>query len=149
MRRIGICWHGAAGTPVEYKRPTDFGFWHPLLDTEGVEWQCLQFGERPDLRMQPCPSGDILDTMNRISGLDLVITADTSIAHLAASMGIQTWMLLYRPAEWRWELNGDTTAWYPSMRIFRQERRGEWGPVFDRLAKELRAVVASGVEYAA
>lgn len=81
---------------------------------------------------------DFLETAAMIANCDLVITSDTSVAHLAGGMGRPTWLLLKKIPEWRWGLEGDTTFWYPSMRLFRQVERGNWDEVLQRVARELR-----------
>ena len=81
---------------------------------------------------------DFLETAAIITNCDLVITSDTSVAHLAGGMGKTTWLLLKKVPEWRWGLEGDTTFWYPSMRLFRQEVRGDWDEVMERVAEELQ-----------
>jgi hypothetical protein len=81
---------------------------------------------------------DWRDTADIIAGLDLVITVDTAVAHLAASLGIETWMLSRRDACWRWGLHGESTSWYPTMRIFRQPRLLDWDSVIRRVVEELR-----------
>ena len=81
---------------------------------------------------------DFLETAAIIANCDLVITSDTSVAHLAGGMGKTTWLLLKKVPEWRWGLEGDTTFWYPSMRLFRQTERGNWGEVMEKVADELQ-----------
>ena len=80
---------------------------------------------------------DYLETTAIIANCDLVITSDTSVAHLAGGMGKATWLLLKKVPEWRWGLDGDTTFWYPSMRLFRQRDRGNWDEVMYRVLVEL------------
>jgi hypothetical protein len=77
------------------------------------------------------------DTAALIENLDLVITVDTAVAHLAASLGKPTWMLSRKGGCWRWGVEGESTFWYPSMRIFRQETMNDWGLVINRVAGEL------------
>ena len=77
------------------------------------------------------------DTAAAVSSLDLVITVDTSIAHLAGSMGVPTWLMLSHDPDWRWGLHGDGTIWYPSIRIFRQERLMDWGNVIEEMMEAL------------
>ena len=79
----------------------------------------------------------LLDVAAVMEGLDLVISCDTSIAHLAGALGVPVWTALRYASDWRWMLGGDDSPWYPSMRLFRQERRDEWGPVFERMAAGL------------
>ena len=81
---------------------------------------------------------DFLETAAIIANCDLVITSDTSVAHLAGGMGKTTWLLLKKVPEWRWGLEGDTTFWYPSMRLFRQKERGNWNEVMERVAQALQ-----------
>ena len=81
---------------------------------------------------------DFLETAAIITNCDLVITSDTSVAHLAGGMGKTTWLLLHKVPEWRWGLEGDTTFWYPSMRLFRQTERGNWDEVMERVAEALQ-----------
>ena len=81
---------------------------------------------------------DFLETAAIIANCDLVITSDTSVAHLAGGMGKTTWLLLHKVPDWRWGLEGDTTFWYPSMRLFRQKERGNWNEVMRRVAEALQ-----------
>ena len=81
---------------------------------------------------------DFLETTAIIANCDLVITSDTSVAHLAGGMGKTTWLLLHKVPEWRWGLEGDTSFWYPSMRLFRQSERGNWDQVMELVAEELQ-----------
>lgn len=82
---------------------------------------------------------DFLETAAIIANCDLVITSDTAVAHLAGGMGKSTWLLLKKVPEWRWGLEGDSTFWYPSMRLFRQQEAGQWPPLLERVALELRS----------
>jgi tetratricopeptide (TPR) repeat protein len=81
---------------------------------------------------------DFLDTAAIIANCDLVITSDTAVAHLSAGMGMPTWLLLCKIPDWRWGLEGESTFWYPSMRIFRQKESGSWGQVMQEVLVELR-----------
>ena len=87
---------------------------------------------------------DFLETAAIITNCNLVITSDTSVAHLAGGMGKQTWLLLKKVPEWRWGLEGEKTMWYPSMRIFRQRERGNWDEVMERVALELDKLIKTG-----
>jgi ADP-heptose:LPS heptosyltransferase len=78
-----------------------------------------------------------------VAGMDLVVCVDTSIAHLAAAMGKPVFMLHSLSGDVRWRKSGDSTAWYPSMRIFRQTRFMEWADVLDRVASEIATLAAS------
>ncbi len=81
---------------------------------------------------------DFLDTAAIIANCDLVITSDTAVAHLAGGMGKTTWLLLHKVPDWRWGLEGNTTFWYPSMRLFRQRERGDWDEVLQRVNEALK-----------
>ena len=81
---------------------------------------------------------DFLETAAIIANCDLVITSDTSVAHLAGGMGKTAWLLLKKIPDWRWGLEGERTFWYPSIRLFRQKEHGNWDEVMTRLAKELK-----------
>ena len=87
---------------------------------------------------------DFLETAAIIANCDLVITSDTSVAHLAGGMGKTTWLLLHKVPEWRWGLEGDTSFWYPSMRLFRQRERGNWNEVMERVAEALQEHFGDG-----
>jgi hypothetical protein len=82
------------------------------------------------------------DTVAVMGHLDLIVTCDTSIAHVAGATGRPTWIALKRVPEWRWGLEGSTTPWYPAARLFRQKSRGDWEGVFDEMAAELTELLA-------
>jgi ADP-heptose:LPS heptosyltransferase len=84
-----------------------------------------------------------LDTASVMESLDLIITCDTSIAHLAGALGRPTWIALKHAPDWRWMLDRNDSPWYPSVRLFRQKHRGQWDEVFDRMLGELRETVAA------
>ena len=86
-------------------------------------------------------AGAFMDTATLMKSLDLVVSADTATAHLAGALGVPVWVGLRFAADWRWLLNRDTTPWYPSMRLFRQDQPGAWDGVFTRMALELRSIV--------
>ena len=87
---------------------------------------------------------DFLETAAIIANCDLIITSDTSVAHLAGGMGKTTWLLLKKVPDWRWGLDGETTFWYPSMRLFRQKERGNWDEVMQRVAEALQQDLGGG-----
>jgi len=80
---------------------------------------------------------DFLEIAAIILNCDLVITSDTSVAHLAGGLGIKTWLLLKKIPEWRWGLEGEKTFWYPSMRLFRQSKQDNWHELMSRVSLEL------------
>jgi hypothetical protein len=80
---------------------------------------------------------DMADTAGLVANLDLVIAVDTAVAHLAGTMGKRVWVMLPKAADWRWMLEREDSPWYPTMRLFRQERIGDWEGVVRRLGKEI------------
>ena len=119
----------------------------PLAGISGVRLVSLQKGPgREQLseladRMEVLDLADELvdfaDTAALMSNLDLVITVDTAVAHLAGAMGLPVWVVLPLFPDWRWLLDRDDSPWYPSMRLFRQTAWGEWEGVFKRLTDAL------------
>lgn len=85
-------------------------------------------------------AGSFMDTAAVMKSLDLVITCDTSLAHLAGALGVPVWLALDFGADWRWLLDRDDSPWYPTMRLFRQTAPGDWGGVFQKIKKALRAL---------
>ena len=81
---------------------------------------------------------DFSDTASLCKALDLVITVDTSVAHLAGTLGVLTWILLPMVPDWRWGLSGDSSPWYPTVKLFRQSKAKDWNEVFDSIGIELR-----------
>jgi hypothetical protein len=122
----------------------------PLLDRSGVTWFSLQLGKGPSELSASRFAGRMHDlspmladfsaTAAVLMELDLLISVDTAAAHLAGALGRPVWMLL--PAiggDWRWGITGETTAWYPSARLFRQQRAGDWAPTMHDVAAALAA----------
>lgn len=81
---------------------------------------------------------DVVSLARRIQRLDLVLSVDTMVAHLAASLGSQTWIMLHSECDWRWPAAGERTIWYPSARLFRQRTAGDWKPVVQEIGSALR-----------
>ena len=82
--------------------------------------------------------GAFLDTAAVLHNLDLVVTVDTAAAHLAGALGVPVWLALAQISDWRWQVGREDTPWYPSLRLFRQPRRGCWDEVLAHLAAHLR-----------
>jgi ADP-heptose:LPS heptosyltransferase len=78
-----------------------------------------------------------MDTVAVMRCLDLVVTSDTAIAHVAGALGVPTWLALSNHPDWRWFKEIDYSPWYPSMRLFRQRQQGDWAGVFARIAEQL------------
>lgn len=153
--KIGICWNGNSNysTPMlraivahksiqlnEFEIIATIPGVHifNLQKVTGLEqldscsFNLISFDESFDVA-----HGRFMDTAAVMKNLDLVITVDTSTAHLAGGLGIPVWVLLPKPADWRWLLDCEDTPWYPNMRLFRQNEPDNWAEVFKRVAKEL------------
>jgi ADP-heptose:LPS heptosyltransferase len=131
----------------------------PLLDAGGASFVSLQKGEDAgeldaaqwsilDL-MDEC--GDLLDTAALIEQLDLVVSIDTSVAHLAGALGKPVWLLTRGESAWQWMLERDDSPWYPTMRIFRQPQGGNWHDVMANVTAIFKTTfgAAAAGEYAA
>ncbi len=148
--KIGIAWQGNADYKANRYRSIALAEFTPVAAQPGVRLYSLQQGfgaeqldgvswESAVTRAGPdCDAdGAFLDTAAIIKNLDLVITSDTSIAHLAGGLGVETWLALAHIPDWRWGLTGDATPWYPWMHLFRQQTPGDWGGVFAHISVEL------------
>jgi len=100
-------------------------------------WGLLDLGSRLDEA-----SGAFMDTAAVMMNLDLVISSDNAVPHLAGALGVPVWLALPLGPDWRWLLEREDSPWYPTMRLFRQTRCGQWEDVFDRMAEELKKVVS-------
>ncbi len=150
--KIGICWQGKKGK-VDVGRSFPLKELFNIATIPDVRLISLQKNEGTE-QLTNLPEGmkvetlgadfdsgphGFLDTAAVMESLDLIITSDTSIAHLAGALGRPTWVALKQVPDWRWLLEGNNSSWYPTLRLFRQKIRGEWKPVFDEMQKELRA----------
>lgn len=154
--RIGLAWAGNPRYKTDGQRSMHLKALRPLLgcgqvDRGQVNWISLQKGDAvqqlAELRATLAPGIDLQDgcscdrdlaeTAALMATLDLVITTDTSIAHLAGAMGLPVWILLPHLADWRWMQQIETTPWYPTARLFRQTTPGDWDAVLERVAQEL------------
>jgi tetratricopeptide (TPR) repeat protein len=140
-RKVGLVWAGSPGHINDSNRSLDPARLAPLLAVPGVRFYSLQLGRSGRL-----PSGvadlapelhDFADTAAALDALDLLITVDTSAAHLAGALGRPVWTLLPFAPDWRWLERRDDAPWYPTMRLFRQSARGDWQGVIARVADAL------------
>ncbi len=148
--RIGLAWAGNPGYRADAQRSTHLRTLLPLLRGANANWISLQKGEAaeqlatlpPDVQIADGSSRDrdLAETAALVATLELVITTDTCIAHLAGAMGKPVWILLPHLADWRWMQQIDTTPWYPTARLFRQSASGDWRGVIDRVIAELNAL---------
>ena len=148
--RVGLVWAGARYAGEDFNRSAALNDFAALAAVSGVTFYSLQKGEEAQQAAQP-PAGlrlvdwsaeldDFADTAALIENLDLVISVDTSVVHLAGALGKPTWTLLPQVPEWRWLLERSDSPWYPGMRLFRQSRPGDWAGVVRQVAAELQAV---------
>jgi tetratricopeptide (TPR) repeat protein len=143
--RVGLVWAGSSGTTHDLDRSCpDVSLLAPLLTVRGSQWISLQVGARAAeadvLGILPTPAlSDFADTASLLRQLDLVVTVDTAVAHLAGSLGLPTWIMIPTVPEYRWPLRGDSTHWYPSARLFRRRRSTDWTEMVERIRAELEA----------
>ena len=156
--RVGLNWQGNSQTETQpWLRGRSFALREaaPLARVPGVSLVSLQKGEGSDQRdhvdfkaklaqlTDPLDMGadEFADTAALVKSLDLIITSDTAMAHLAGALGAPVWVVLQFEADWRWFIERDDSPWYPTMRLFRQRRPGDWAEVFERVAQALRTQV--------
>jgi hypothetical protein len=143
--RVGLAWAGNPSHKRDRVRSIPLAACAPWSEMFGVAWTSLQVGPAAnDATVAPFPLArfdtrirDLADTAALIVQLDLVIAVDTAVAHLAGALGKPVWLLLPQRPDWRWPWAGETTHWYPSMRIFRA-RDASWTGVVDGVAASLR-----------
>ncbi|HEY2411231.1 MAG TPA: tetratricopeptide repeat protein [Pirellulaceae bacterium] len=161
--RIGINWHGRAGTHTSRRRDIPLNLYQLLAQIPGVRFISIQKGagqneladasrysaaarhqaEIADLGDFDTTHGAFMDTAAIMNNLDLIITSDTSIAHLAGALGLPTWTILPFAPDWRWLLRRSDTPWYPTMRLFRQKSLGDWEGAFSEIQNALRQLLSS------
>lgn len=135
--RIGVCWKGSTAHPNDRVRSMPFPALAPLLELSRFRWQSLQLDDPTYGLMEPLEVKNFLDSARAIARCELVVTVDTSVAHLAGTLGVPTWLLVPFSAEWRWLQDREDSPWYPSMRIWRQERAGDWSGLAAQVAHAL------------
>ena len=145
--KIGIVWAGIAGHTNDRHRSMSLATLAPLLEVSGAHFVSLQLAPRaaelresafaekvtdlaPDLM-------DFADTAAGLSQLDLLISVDTAVAHLAGALGLPAWVLLPFNADWRWLRDRDDSPWYPTLRLYRQDASFAWAPVIERVRGDL------------
>jgi len=151
--KIGVSWRGGRTPGDQWRRAIDPQALGRLGASSGAEqavWVCCQYDSREDERARfaaegstlhhwdsPDPLVDLDGFASLVSALDLMITADNSTAHLAAALGVPTWILLPYCCDWRWGREGSTTPWYRSARLFRQSEAGDWSGVLEQVGQAL------------
>ena len=149
--KIGVAWAGNPTHQDDRNRSLPIERLLPLFKVPGLRWFGLQVGERAG-DIGRLPGGaitdlsrhltDLAETAAALANLDLVIAVDTSVAHLTGALGRPAWVLLPFSPDWRWMLGRDDSPWYPSLRLFRQERRGDWDAVVERVKGALARQVS-------
>ena len=142
--RVGLCWRGSQHLP---ERSLAVGDLDPLLTADNVELHAVQtdipetdralLQAHPRLMLHDLTLTDFAETAALLSLMDLVVTIDTAVAHLAGALARPTWIMLRRSPDWRWLLGRDDSPWYPTVRLFRQDRRGGWPSVVTAVRSEL------------
>jgi Flp pilus assembly protein TadD len=154
--KIGVAWQGNPDPEADRARSMPLLALAPLAEVGGVRLISLQkgVGEEqlsllpPSMRVETLGADfdagpdAFADTAAAMTSLDLIVTCDTSIAHLAGALAAPVWVALKSDAEWRWLTGRADSPWYPTMRLFRQSRRGDWRGVFDAMALEVAALAA-------
>jgi tetratricopeptide (TPR) repeat protein/ADP-heptose:LPS heptosyltransferase len=155
--KIGVSWR-AGGKPLERrKRSVPIEMWAPLFGIGGVHFINLQYGDAIDdaaevkdrfgITLHDWEQGDPLVDMDhfaaKVAALDLVISVGNATVHVAGAVGTPAWSLLPMVPSWRWMVEGDTSPWYSSVRLFRQPSRNDWAPVFDQISRMVRDLTRS------
>ena len=150
---IGVCWAGMrrdaspALASIDFRRSMNLDQFSSMAKISGISWVSLQLGG-PREQVKKPPAGmhigdwgdylyDFFDTAALIAALDLVITVDTSVAHMAGALGKPVWVLSRYDSCWRWLMNRDDSPWYPSMRLFTQDKPHDWSQPLAHMEQKL------------
>jgi hypothetical protein len=147
--KVGLVWAGRPTHQDDRRRSLDLRALAPIMALPGLTYVSLQKGASEAEALGwagPAPlflAGPYLrhfaDTAALLAHLDLVISVDTAVVHLAGALGVPSWVVLARPNDWRWGDEGEDSAWYPSVRLFRQARPRDWAEVVERVRTALEA----------
>jgi hypothetical protein len=147
-RRVGFVWKGSPNTANDRFRSIRLHALGPLFELPSITWFSVQKDDTEAERKSLTDNFDVhtlgpmiedfTDTLAILETLDLVITVDSSVAHLAGAAGLPVWVLLPSYSEWRWLADRTDSPWYPSMRLFRQRQLGQWDPVIEEVRDALR-----------
>jgi len=152
--RVGLAWSGRPTHPNNLRRSIRMSVLAPILAVQGVDFFGLQkpmpeedrafAASHPHFIDLAQELGDFAETGAVMQNLDLVIAVDTAVVHLAGALGREAWVLVPEPADWRWLLNRTDSPWYPTLRLFRQDRPTEWALVVVEIARNLESRVGAG-----
>lgn len=144
LLKVGLVWQGNSKHTLDAFRSIPFDILRPILETEGIRFYALQPEKlnyeflATNLVDTSAHIADFADTASLLKHLDLVISVDTSVAHLAGALGVPVWILLPEcRTDWRWLRNRNDSPWYPSARLFRQSNPGDWSSILLVLKEEL------------
>jgi hypothetical protein len=148
QKRIGLVWAGSADHKGDATRSINLPMLAPLLNVPGLQFFSFQRDLRegdaewldgPGHRITQLGADfqDFGDTAASLSAIDLLITVDTSVCHLAGALGRPVWLLLPASPEWRWAPDTEYSSWYPSVRLMRQDKIGDWTTLMTRVAAGL------------
>ncbi len=151
--RVGLVWGATTRQFEDSDRSIALSMFEPILAAANTHFYSLQFGmQARELQSGKTPITDLsteiadfAETAALISHLDLVITVDTSVAHVAGALGKPTWVLLPFSSDWRWLVGRDDSPWYPAVRLFRQPRPGDWETVLSRMRHEVVRLTRKGL----
>jgi len=144
--RVGVVWAGRPDHARDRERSIAFAQLSELFAIRDVDWISVQQGPAASaavgssIRVPPGELRDFHETAALVHNLDLLITVDTAVAHLAGAMGKPVWILLPYIPDWRWLLDRSDSPWYPSVRLFRQRADGGWPGVMREVDVQLRAL---------
>jgi len=151
LEHVHLRWAGQPASKFASKRLARLEYFVPLTKIEGIQLYGLQKGNAADQAKTSSGSVNLINLCEEstdfsevaaaMENLDLIISVDTALAHLAGAMGKPVWVLIPLVPDWRWMLAREDSPWYPTMRLFRQTKKNEWGDVFQRVTEELHALV--------
>jgi tetratricopeptide (TPR) repeat protein len=154
--KTGIAWQGNPKHPADRYRSVSLASFEALARVPGVRLVSLQKGPGADqlsslagrfpvldLNDGLDTTGAFIDTAAVMKSLDLIVTVDSALAHLAGTLGVPVWVALPVAPDWRWLMERSDSPWYPTMRLFRQSRLGDWQEVFERIAADVGALIES------
>ncbi len=151
--RVGISWSGNPEAAANRNRACTLADLRPLLSVPGVVFYSVQKGppareltglaDNPGIENLDPELTDFAESAALLCNLDLLISTDTAVVHLAGALGVETWTLLHTASEWRWLMSRTDSPWYPGMRLFRQSRPGDWRGVVETVATALKIRAAT------
>ncbi len=159
--RIGLVWQGNPNQAQDVHRSCPLAKLLPLVQSLDADWFSLQKGERGESQLRAIPASEanliplgpeltaFHETAAVLRELDLLISVDTSVVHLAGAMGVPVWTLLAHTADWRWEIDSETSAWYPTMRLFRPAGFHDWESIVAQVRTALAQRFPGGIRRAA